>query len=95
MFKDEAIQKSFDWNLRRCENPKKLLRFVKRDFLYKTKNYMGDSDEEMFCANVRARLSQEGFNKLKDMCQKEGIILSNEQWEGPFPTIYCFELKIR
>lgn len=94
MFKDEAKEKAIKWNLRRCISPKRFLRIVKKDLLYKAKHSEYHDKKGYVGVSIIQRLSQEGFTELKDMCQKEGIIFSSE-WESPFPTLYCFKLKVR
>lgn len=94
MFKDEARSKAISWNLRRCENPKRVLKLVEKDLLYKAKRIEYHVGEGFVRCQIHIRLSQKGFTELKDMCQKEGIIFSSN-WESPFPDLYCFELKVR
>lgn len=94
MFKDEAISKAVNWNLRRCISPKRLLKIVKKVLLYKAKRSKYHDYKGFVYFWTYQRLSQEGFTELKDMCQKEGIIFSSN-WESPFPENYCFKLKVR
>lgn len=94
MFKDEATQKAINWNLRRCINPKRFLKIVKKDLLYKAKHSEYHDENGFVHSWVHQRLSQEGFIELRNMCHEEGIIFSSE-WESPFPALYCFKLKVR
>lgn len=93
MFKNKAISEAVNWNLQRCISPKRFLKMVKKDLLYKAKHSEYHIEGYVRCC-ICQRLSQEGFIELKDMCKKEGIIFS-ENWESPFPKVYGFELKIR
>lgn len=95
MFKDKAVQKSINWNLRRCINPKRFLKKVKKQLLYQVKHYGSYPDEDglIHCC-LHQRLSQEGFSELRILCQQEGIILSSE-WKSPFIELYCFSIKVR
>ena len=94
MFKDEATKKAFNWNLKRCKSAKRMLRQVKKDLLYKAKRFeYHDEDGTVECW-THERLSREGFDELKKLCQEEGIVFSSE-WESPFPALYCFSMKVR
>lgn len=94
MFRDEAIQKAINWNLRRCRSAKKILKIVKKDLQYKAIHSEYHLKEGYVQLNLLTRLSQKGFTELQEMCQKEGIIFPSN-WESPFPDCYCFKLKIR
>lgn len=70
MFRDEAIQKAINWNLRRCISAKRFLKIVKKDLRYKAKHFQYHDKNGNVELIIIKRLSKEGFYQLKEMCKE-------------------------
>lgn len=91
-FREKVLLASNNYNSRRCISPKRLLKIVKKDLLYKSKHFEYYDHGYVRLCTVE-RLSEEGFRQLKELCRQEGIIFKST-WISPCPNCYVFEVKV-
>ena len=92
MFSEKAKEKAMKYNLQKCKKPKKFFRRVKKGLL-KAAKHLKDG-EKIARFSKKARLSNEGYTKLKKLCNENGINFST-CYTDCFPTIYYFSIMIR
>ena len=95
MFKDECMERATKWNLERADDPVKALIKIKEKFIKKA------LAPELNCdiwgnltVSKNLRLSQEGYQELKTLCEEEGIELVTH-WHNPFKKRYVFKMQFQ
>jgi len=92
MFDDLLRETAFNYNLRKCKKPKKLLKKVKKGLVKKAKHLSHDKKIASFSLN--AQLSKNGYIKLKKLCDKNGINFSTK-YVDCFLNTYEFSIVVR
>ena len=93
MFKDEATKQWRIWNLKRCKKPKKVLKDVKKDLMYKAKRSLYHDENGKVQCWSHYQITQEDFQELKILCEQDGIKCTSE-WKSINPELYCFEMQV-
>ncbi len=90
---DEVIRfKIFNYNLKKCKKPKKFFKEVKKGLLKSAKGLSHDKKIASF--SIDAHLSENGYTKLKKLCDKNGISLKTN-YVDCFLNTYEFSIVIR
>lgn len=94
MFKKEAWKKAVKWNSKRSAKAKWALKVIKKHFQQKLNELYDPKDDIELECWIQERFSKEEYNKLRKLCEKEGIEVEDE-WEDPFERLYTFKLTIQ
>ena len=92
MFSEKAKKEAMKYNLQKCEKTKKFFRKVKKGLLKAAKRLK--DGEKIARFSKKARLSNEGYTKLKKLCDENGISFQT-YYTDCFPTTYEFSIVIR
>ncbi len=92
MFDDLLRETAFNYNLRKCKKTKKFFKEVKKGLLKSAKGLSHDKKIASF--SIDAHLSENGYIKLKKLCDKNGINFATK-YVDCFLNTYEFSIVVR
>lgn len=92
MFDEVAKAEAINYNLRKCKKPKKLFKKIKKGLLKSAKQL--SHNQKIASFSIDARLSENGYNKLKKLCDDNGINFKT-RYVDYFINTYEFSIVVR